>query len=122
MLNKEIGLIHMGPKHGKVNKKSDLPFNCDTFFSIWEGKYDQFYLQNVIMRSWNPPFPIQMTWGFTPWTTKSSQGLAKSMIGCWICFGTTSVYNKEKNVIVTMDVQRPQKTYFEAYIIRWHGP
>ena len=58
---------------------------------------------------------------FTPWTMKSSQGLVKSMIGCWTRHETTLIYIKEKECQSDHGVRGPQKTYFEATIIQWHG-
>ena len=52
---------------------------------------------------------------------KSSQGHVKSVIGCWAHLGTTSIYTKEK-MSSDHGVWGPQKTYFKAYIIYWHGP
>ena len=48
---------------------------------------------------------------FTPWTTKSSKGPVKFVIGCWTRPRTTSVYTKEQNVKVSMGVRGPQKIY-----------
>ena len=33
---------------------------------------------------------------FTLWTSKSDQGVARVLSGCWTCPGTTSIYTKDK--------------------------
>ena len=55
------------------------------------------------------------------WTMKSSQGIVKSVIGCWSPPGTTSVYTKEEKCQSDHGVWDLQKTYFKAHIIQWHG-
>ena len=59
---------------------------------------------------------------FTLWTMKLSQGPVKFVIGCWTRPKTSLVYTKEKNCQSDYGVRGPQKTYFKAYIIHWHGP
>ena len=44
---------------------------------------------------------------FTLWTRKLSPGVARALIGCWNRPRTTSVYTKEKNGRVTLEVGVP---------------
>ena len=51
---------------------------------------------------------------------KSSQGLVKSVIGCWTRLGP--LWFTPRNCRSVQGVQGPQKTYFQACIIHSHGP
>jgi hypothetical protein len=58
---------------------------------------------------------------------KSSQGLVKSVIGCWTCPMIISVYTKEKNVRVTMKFKIPKRhilrptllTDMAQHVLQW---
>ena len=101
-------------------------------FDIWKDKIKHpLHYCNIVL--WVSVFCIgalgisSRTWKrkglFTPWTIKLSRGLVKFVIGCWTHPATTSIYTKEKmSKWPPNGVWGPQKTYFEAYIVHWHGP